>query len=327
MSKHSSSGVDQTFRVSVPVAVRCLKYMLPVADLIFKVIEGNGGKTELPPSLINRLKLLKIERWADLYLEPQKIFLLGLLCTYSIKNIEIIGKVLQQAVDDAERVRIWDMVFEHAQTVAQEDDEFFGSLPDVLSPEDQQTVVDFLRGADTETRAEVGLRVQALLTSIFTWIYNVLSVMAYGQPITVLVDRAAKGDRQAYFKAYHVDRTVAEIPLFAEWHEQAKMNLDYRFFEALHAKRVKPLIPPSKIKYPKLWFIFAYLGSFGVLNFGQPGSLKQEELLDICTQLGVYGANYDKGVDDLQKRLQDYRKTQKALSSHQVTKRKKKSRM
>ena len=144
--------------------------------------------------------------------------------------------------------------------------------------------------------------------------YDAFAMMAYGAPMSALIDDARRGDIQSYFKAYHVDQTVADIPIFATLHERKKQEADGKFFTAISRRNRTALIPP-KLKYPKLWFAFGYLDGLGVLPSREGAGFSLEQLLDLCVSLKIYGASYDRGVEDLSKRLQDYRSLQKRLKA------------
>jgi hypothetical protein len=73
------------------------------------------------------------------------------------------------------------------------------------------------------------------------------------------------------------------------------------------------------LKYPALWFAFGYLDSLGVLPSREKLGFSVMALLDLCIELRFYGGNYDRGPDDISKRLRDYRDMQQKLAARKYT--------
>lgn len=72
----------QKLKISVRVAEKALRTVIPSVQAGLAIVEHFGGRTHVPPAMVNRLKMFGVERWADLYLEPQKITAISLLGVY-----------------------------------------------------------------------------------------------------------------------------------------------------------------------------------------------------------------------------------------------------
>lgn len=290
---------------------------MPLIGLSLAILEENDGRTYLRSGIMDRIKAINLPRWAELYLDPKKLAVVSLLGIYTPEQLEEITRTLT-ASSEEDRAKFWESLVDYLSTETWMDqavDEYL----DGMNPEQMaEEFKEIFAAGDDQFRKEMSLKLQATYTGFTTSFYNSLSMMAYGAPIGEWVVRAKKGDLQSYYKAYHVDQTVADIPCFAELHERKKQELKGDFFNALSLRRRTPLIPP-KLKYPKMWFAFAYLDSMGLLPSRTGEGFSLEKLLDLFVDLKIYGTNYDKGVDDLNKRLQDYRRLQKKLISRKFT--------
>lgn len=295
-------------KLTPAIAVKSLKTVLPLAEKALLLVEKNGGRSHLPLGVRHRMKQVGIETWAEHYLDTRTITALSLLGTYSIKQMEEIGEMLRSS-DDETRQKFFNDLIVYLSTDNWIDEAVEAELDGLTVEEMQREFEEILEVVDEDTKRDISGAVYGSLLSAITTIYNTIAVMAYGQTLARLIQKAVDGDMNAYFRAYHVDDSIAELPVFAALHEEKKQQLKGNFFNALSERRRKAVLP-GEIKYPTLWFVFAYLDSARVLPSKEGGGLSMEELMQVCVELKVYGHEYDKGVDDLSKRLQDYRKRQ-----------------
>lgn len=304
-------------RINKGVVEKSLRSLAPMLDHMLAIVARNGGRTHLPQGLFQRLKTLGIERWAEFYLDQRKLVLTSLLGVYSSKQLEEIGRTLSSSSEE-EQQKFWESLIDYLSTDNWMDEVVEDYLHG-MTPEDMvKELESIFQVADGEFRSELALTLQSSLLNITVSFHNSMAMMAYGAPMSQWVSRAATGDMKAYYKAFHVDPTVAEVPCFAALHEEKKRELKGSFFTALSLRRRSPLIP-ERLKHPKLMFTFAYLDSFGLLPSRDGDGFSLKHLLDVCVDLKIYGANYDKGVDDLGHRLQDYRKLQTKLMARAFT--------
>lgn len=117
-----------------------------------------------------------------------------------------------------------------------------------------------------------------LFASLFFYIlHNSVSVMAYGESLASLVQRALAGGAdadKAMCKAVRVDNSLRRHPQFMERHHQAHGESDVDFLLAYN----NPATPlTNRIRYPGLYFLFATLDGFGLLD-----QLTNGQVLDLC---------------------------------------------
>jgi hypothetical protein len=294
-------------KIKPEIAIKSLKLLLPLAELALKAVEKNGGRSHMPLGMINRLRMLRIEGWAEMYLDSRKMLALSLLGIYTVDQLDEIGRMLQSS-NEEEQQKYWNELIDYVSTESWIDKMVVAELDGVTAEELKYEFEEVMKVADEGTKVEIALKVHASYMGLISAFYNAVSVMAYGQTIYGLTQKARNGDLNAYYRAFHVDHTISEILCFAELHDEKKRDLSGKFFNALSVRRRKAVLPNGVFKYPKLWFTFAHLDSLGALPGKGSGALSMEELMTVCTKLGIYGADYDRGADDLSKRLQDYRK-------------------
>lgn len=117
-----------------------------------------------------------------------------------------------------------------------------------------------------------------------------LSLMSFGESIFVLVARASNGDDSALFKCVQVDKTtLVTLPRFRERLATAYLTSDKAFLSRLSAAIKAPAIG-DRIKYPYLLLLFAMLDDSHLLD------MSLDDLMDVCEEVGVYGAEH--GVED-----------------------------
>jgi hypothetical protein len=108
-------------------------------------------------------------------------------------------------------------------------------------------------------------------------IHNSISVMAYGETLSSLVQKALIGGADADIamcKAVRVDNTLRQHPQF-----MARYLLASGKSESIFLRKYNNTSPPltNKIRYPGLYFLLALLDGYGLLD-----RLTNPQLLDLC---------------------------------------------
>lgn len=263
--------------------IHLLKSLIPELDALIADMQKNGGwftldNLDLSPAIKN----LKLENWAEFYLDEKAIRALPVLFLLNEDELKNALKNPDQAKED----------LKIASSILLEED--FFELPDnaeehfsLLSPEEQLFELK---------QASIGI-----LTMILG-LFNALSGMVHGTSLCKLVAQAKNGDDDALCKSVQIDRTILFLPFAKERIIKAQLNNNGFFLEKL-ALKIKSPILGKKIKYRTLWLTLALLDDEGFL------SLPHEEILNICEKIGVYGAEH--GIEDvghLRKRLTDYKR-------------------
>ena len=177
------------------------------------------------------------------------------------------------------------------------------------SVEDQQGQSHAMGEGISETERTRNVeRGQHLFAFIMAWFYNCISVMVHGEKLTSLVPKAIEGDRKAFLKAIHIDKSILHAhPDFKKQYEQALSNQHRKFLHDI-GYRLEASPTRGKIQLPGVYMIFAMLESLLWLD-----ELRHEEILDLCDDAGLdRWQNRIEDVNYLTKRLGEYRRMQKA---------------
>jgi hypothetical protein len=263
--------------------INLLTALVPELDELIADMEKSGGwfpidNLDFPPVIKN----LKLEDWAEFYLDEKTIRALPVLFLLDESELNDAIKNPERAREElkiASAVLLEDDLFE----VADDLDADFS----LLSEEDQQQQLK---------------QASILILTMILGVFNALSGMIHGESLCKLVTKAKNGDDQAFCKAIQIDRTILFLPFAKERLIKAQLSNDGQFLEKLALKLKSPILG-KKIKYRTLWLTFALLDDEGFLT------LPHEDLLDICQQIGVYGKEF--GIEDvghMRKRLADYKR-------------------
>lgn len=219
------------------------------------------------------------------------------------------GDLVGQKVDDAdpERLRAFSKIaFQKlGQAVTQELDEL-----DEFDDWDQMEAegknywqnVHPTLSTDEQRKAERDVQ---LFACLFLYIlHNSISVMAYGELLSSLVQRALAGGPDAYIamcKAVRVDNSFRQHPQFMARYLSASQKSESDFL-----RRYNNASPPltNKIRYPGLYFLLALLDGFGLLD-----RLTNPQLLDLCDHARL--DKWENRVEDagyLAKRRNEYQR-------------------
>jgi hypothetical protein len=173
-----------------------------------------------------------------------------------------------------------------------------------VDPVDAKRQLDAL-GLD-EKKAAV-MQAHFLVAFLLAAFHNYFAVMVHGAPMTLLVPAAIDGDREAFLKAVHIDRTVLRHhAYFREERERAVVEREADWLRQISYWEAKPALR-GRIRYPGLWMLFAVLDGCRCLDV-----FSHEELLNLCDEAGL--DRYQNRIEDvtyLTKRLQAFRKMQR----------------
>ena len=177
------------------------------------------------------------------------------------------------------------------------------------SPAKQEVQLAKFQALSDEEKAASVNRAQHLFAFVFANFYNCISVMVHGKKLTSLVPKAIAGDRVAFGKAIHIDKSLLHAhPDFRAIHELAQSNQDQeRDFLRNIGNNLQASPTKGRINYPGAYMVFAMLESLGWLN-----GLSHEEILNVCDEAGL--DRWESRIEDvnyLTKRLGAYRRMQK----------------
>lgn len=128
-----------------------------------------------------------------------------------------------------------------------------------------------------EKQQQAEKNAQIFASQFFFILHNSISVLAYGESLTSLVQRALAGGADADIemcKAVRVDNNLRQHPQF-----MARYLLASRKSESDFLRRYNNTAPPltNKLRYPGFYFLCALLDGFGLLD-----GLTNPQLLDLC---------------------------------------------
>lgn len=170
--------------------------------------------------------------------------------------LELFLEVMNEVVQEI------DVAFNDWEEVEVKAEHYWKNVHLTLPPEEQRQVEN-----DT----------QIFACQFFFIMHNSVSVMAYGESLTSLVQRALAGGEGADIamcKAVRVDNNLRQHPQF-----MARYLLASGKGESDFLRKFNNTAPPltNKIRYPGLYFLLALLDSFGLLD-----GLSNPQLLDLC---------------------------------------------
>lgn len=247
-------------------SIQFLKQAILMFDEIFEDMEKAGGWLGFnAPALLEIFESLGVESWAEYYLDENKMHALSLEALFDEDS-------LQKIATDP------DSASEEMKVVGTD------ILANSTEEEEEQTVelpIDSARG----------------FLAFLTFLHDFLACMVHGESLCKLVAAARDGDDDAFCKAVQIDRTILFLPFAKKRIMLAQFGTEDPLLRKLGSSLQKP-IGTTKIRYRTLMFVFSFLDREGFL------SLPHEELLDVCQELNVYGAE---DVGSLRKRLRFYR--------------------
>jgi len=236
--------------------------------------------------LAEHCQALKISDYISLYEHPEKVISFASKVSSLDDFREILSKtaiehgyedLLTQSVDsaDPERVRaLVQIVIEKIMTWIVEVDQAIDDN-DKASTEDYWINIHPTLPIKEQKETEADTKI-FMCVFLFAF-HNAISIMAYGESLSSLVQRALSNDPEADIamcKAVRVDNALRQHPKFMERYILATNKSESSFL-----KRYNIISSPlsNKVRFPGLYFLFSLLDGFGLL-----GQLTNPQILDLC---------------------------------------------
>ena len=145
------------------------------------------------------------------------------------------------------------------------------------TPEAEREQVRAFEALSEDERKEAVISGQFLLAASCAFFHEALAVMVHGERMTSLVPKALAGDREAYGKAVHIDKSLfREHPGFRKIYDKALAEGDKSFVVNIACRQAAP-VSQGRIRLPGVFVVFSLLESMGWLN-----DFRHREILDIC---------------------------------------------
>ncbi len=275
-----------------------IRILLPEIQAVIGKIEKNGGYLSLPDKFTSLTTKDGLPPWSSFYDKPQTTIGFIARFLFDQDRLSDIRNQLRASTPDQIpdlRRKIQQGIFEEIRELG-----FDAIAADVPSDEAEAIWTSM----DEPQRAQAAIQLCMMQYGILILIHNYFSLLTYGRQIWDLVEDAKSGTDDAFFKVVRIDRTTLfGIPYFQKRLVRAQLGKDPMFNRKL-ANAVKATPLGSKYKHKMLQFVFMILDDEGLLY-----TLSQEQLMDVCEELGVYGHAH--GVDDsasLRKLLNQYKR-------------------
>jgi hypothetical protein len=290
-----------------------LKTVLPDIDAVLRQMEKDGGWLRLPAKAVEAFARLNISNYAENYADERRVFaLFALVMGGEGDGVQQMLWEIGEAYESNPDAFVAEAVKASNELDAQIEKAF--SLTDA---ERELAKAKFEGLPEDERKAEIR-KAQLWTSFLVLMFFQLMALMVHGRKMTALVADAIAGDDDAYCKAVQVDRSIlVAIPYFGQRLRRAHLEGDRAFCERLGYRMANPVLK-GKIRYRTLWIVFSFLELFGLLN----GSLRHQQILDICDAVGVGGRKSRiEDVGYLSKRLAEYRRFQRkgARSTHSKT--------
>ena len=242
--------------------------------------------TSLKARFSERCIALKIGDYISLYEHPDRFLGLALNVSFVAEFKVIIEQVaidhgfedlVRQPAESADPIRLkafFDIAYERIidwimdvnqafdESEIQESENYWNNIHPTLPTEEQKKAI---------------LDVQIFASVFFFGFYNAISVMAYGETLTSLVQRALSDDVDADIamcKAVRVDNALRQHPKFMERYLQATNKSESKFLDRYNITS-SPFT--HKIRFSGVYFLLSLLDAFGML-----GKLTNPQILDLC---------------------------------------------
>lgn len=283
------------------LALSLVKQMAPQYLEFFREMQKSDGWRTLAERFSDIRKRLKLDSYVRLYGNEIWVYNALNIAFMGVEGLKLIAAKLSVASREEQQCFLDDL----AADVIQDDTWLDEMFPE--SPEIQKAQLAAFEALPEDERAEAILRAQHLFAFVFASFYSCISVMVHGEKLTSLVPKAIAGDRNAFLKAVHIDKSILHAhPEFLTQYEQALNNQDQDFLRNI-GYRVEASPTRGRIRFPGVYMVFALLESLGWLN-----DVRHEEILDLCDDAGLdRWQNRIEDVNYLTKRLGEYRDMQK----------------
>lgn len=270
---------------------------IPDAEWVIRHLEKSDGWLQFPPLLVDTINNLKIDKYPLVYEDERLLAYFSLRIWLTDQEIrEFAADVESSSLE--ERGKFLKEICDAVEPVLE-------SIP--KTPDQIKAAQELFASLSEAEKLEAIKRSQAFYSVFFASFGQTFSMMMHGEKLTTLVARAKAGDDDAFCKAIRIDRRILTvIPYFREKYERAGHLGDIKFLDKVCAwTRAAPY--KGRIRHKALWILFSILDQAGMLS-----NLSHREILDICDEVGVGGAdNRIEDVGYLGKRLREYRKLQK----------------
>lgn len=276
--------------------IALLKGAISDAEWVIKYLEKTEGWLQFPTILLDIISSLSIEKYPFIYEDEQLLTYFGLRFWQTDQEISATSATLEKSKLN-ERGELLKIMTDAAASVVE-------SI--VGTSAQANAAQEHFAGFSEEEKREAITRSQAFYSFFFASFGQTFSMMMHGEKLTTLVARAKAGDDEAFCKAIRIDRRILTvIPYFREKYERAGQLGNTEFLEKV-GSWIGAAPYKGRIRHKSLWVVFSILDQAGML-----WSLSHNELLDICNEVGVGGAdNRIEDVGYLSKRLREYRKLQ-----------------
>lgn len=268
-------------------ASRLLKALIPQIEDSIKYMEDNGRWLPLNDDFLEAIYKFNLSNWAELYLEPTKMKALSasvFLNLDSLTNEPTSSNVLRNEI-----LKIFaDDIESHCFKPPKPAEITAFNNNYSLIPKEEQT--------------KISKDITRLFLTFLTYLFNCLSLMAYGKSLCKLVAEAKNGNDESLRMAIQIDRTIMFLPFVKDRIIKAQFDAEPEFWRKLGYRISNPIFK-GKISYRKLYLAFYILDDLNLLN------LPQVDILDFCRETGVFDeANDQYDIGYLGKKLSDYKK-------------------
>jgi len=233
-----------------------------------------------------RCEALKIRDYVSLYEHPERFFALAMNASFISDIKEIVASVAKEhgfedvasqpsKNSDPERLR------EFTELALEAIMNWVVAVDQGVDAEGESSAEDYWtndhKKLPLEEQQKVERDVQIYACLFMFGFHNAISVMAYGESLTSIVQRALSSEADADIamcRAVRVDNSLRHHPKFMERYLIATSNSENRFINQYNIT-TSPLT--NKIRFPGLYFLLSLLDGFGIL-----GQLTNPQLLDLC---------------------------------------------
>lgn len=288
-------------RPSREVATRLVVQLLPEYMEVFREAQRPEGWRKVAEVFGQIRKRLKIDGYVALYDDERRLHACFAYFWLGAEGVREWAEELNGASPEELRKYVEDFSTELLDSDWGED-----LFPE--SPQRKAELQALFEALPPEEKAEAIKRGQYLYSFVIAFFYQSISVMAHGEKLTSLVPKAMAGDRDAFLKAIHIDKSLLHAhPWFKDRHEEAQGERDEKLLREI-GYRLQVAPTRGRIRHPGLYAMFSMLEALGWLN-----DLRHDEILDLCDEAQLdRWQNRIEDVNYLTKRLIGYKRMQKS---------------
>lgn len=277
-----------------------LRGVLPEVSWLLRYAEKEDNWIRFPPVLARALSNGNLGKYVEMYMDERRLvvcMVFGLVGEQDGREVlEALGRA---SIED--QVEFATEVIDAVDNWVEED----FRLP--RTEEELEAARANLAKLAPDERERVVRRSVFFTCGFLASFFQYLSVMVHGEKLTALVERALRGDDEAFVRAAQIDRNLLLYhPYFQSRVSRAHLEGDAKFLDALGYRMRNP-IAKGQIRYRELWFCLSVLDTLGLLD----GDHTHSELIEVLRKGGLDLAK--NGCEDegyFGKRLKDYRRFQ-----------------